>query len=33
MTLDNRPADKAIVFLGGRRKNPTAAGDLPIAAR
>ena len=33
MTLDNRPADKAIIFLGGRRKNPTAAGDLPIGAR
>lgn len=33
MTIDGRPADKTVVFLGGRRKNPTAAGDLPIAAR
>ncbi len=33
LTIDNRPADKTAIFLGGRRKNPTAAGDVPIAAR
>jgi hypothetical protein len=33
MTIDNHPADKTTIFLGSRRKNPPAPGDLDIAAR
>lgn len=31
--IDNRPADKQAIFLGSRRKNPTAAGEIEIGAR
>lgn len=33
MTIDGRPADKTAIFTGGRRKNPTTAGEVAIGAR
>ncbi|MBI2892512.1 MAG: hypothetical protein HYY06_03105 [Deltaproteobacteria bacterium] len=31
--IDNRPAQKPAIFLGGRKKNPTAVGEIEIAGR
>lgn len=33
LVIDGQPAAKEMIFLGGRRKNPTAAGDVEIGAR
>jgi len=33
LVIDGRPAEKEVIFLGGHRKNPTAAGDIEIGAR
>lgn len=33
LTIDGQPAGKQMIFLGGRKKNPTAAGDVEIGAR
>jgi hypothetical protein len=33
LEIDQGPASKANIFLGGRRKHPTAAGEIAIGAR
>jgi hypothetical protein len=33
LNIDGRPAEKAMIFMGGRRKNPTADGDVAIGGR
>jgi len=33
LMIDNQPADKTMMFLGGHRKNPPAAGEIAIGAR